>query len=371
MTPGRHVLMTTDAVGGVWTYTWTLAWTLAKKGWTSTIVSIGPAPRPDQFAPLLACPEIDLEITDLALEWQDPAGDDRQRALDYLSSLEDRLRPDIVHLNGYREACAGWRAPVVVAAHSCVGTWWRACRGGAPGGEWQQYLADVATGLASADRWVAPTAAFRDEIAGLYAPPNPGAVIWNGIAASPDASAPKEDFILAAGRLWDEAKNIDALSAAAADVDWPIRIAGDGGADSAGPLEWLGRLPHAELATVMQRAGIFVSPAVYEPFGLTVLEAAASGCALVLADIPTFRELWGGAALFVDPRSPAEIREALQRLCQDAGSRATLQHAARRRSRRYSLTMQAEAYAQLYQSLLARQTTPADLSLPSYAEVSA
>ena len=39
--------------------------------------------------------------------------------------------------------------------------------------------------------------------------------------------------------------------------------------------------------------------ALYEPFGLAVLEAAQAGCALVLSDIPTFRELWDGAALFV------------------------------------------------------------------------
>ncbi len=31
-------------------------------------------------------------------------------------------------------------------------------------------------------------------------------------------------------------------------------------------------------------------PARYEPFGLSVLEAALSGCALVLGDIPSLRE---------------------------------------------------------------------------------
>ena len=52
---------------------------------------------------------------------------------------------------------------------------------------------------------------------------------------------------------------------------------------------------------MMARTAVFVSPALYEPFGLAVLEAAQAGCALVLSDIPTFRELWDGVALFVAP----------------------------------------------------------------------
>ena len=58
----------------------------------------------------------------------------------------------------------------------------------------------------------------------------------------------------------------------------------------------------------MARAAIFVSSSVYEPFGLAVLEAAGSGAALVLSDIPTFRELWDEAALFAPPGDAAGIR---------------------------------------------------------------
>jgi len=51
----------------------------------------------------------------------------------------------------------------------------------------------------------------------------------------------------------------------------------------------------------MAGARVFASAARYEPFGLAVLEAAQAGCALVLSDIPSFRELWDGAAVFVAP----------------------------------------------------------------------
>ena len=72
---------------------------------------------------------------------------------------------------------------------------------------------------------------------------------------------------------------------------------------------------------VMQRwladAPVFASLALYEPFGLGVLEAAQAGCALVLSDIPTFRELWNGAALFVPPDDDAAIAGALDSLLWD------------------------------------------------------
>jgi glycosyltransferase involved in cell wall biosynthesis len=306
--------------------------------------------------PLLPHDGIDLLVADLELEWQDRQGRCRERVLSYLATMEKRLQPDIVHLNGYREACASWRAPVLVAAHSCVGSWWRSCRGGAPETEWRSYLSDVAAGLGAADRWVAPTAAFRDTVTKLYNPARKGEVIWNGIGALPEAGI-KEDFILSAGRLWDEAKNLRMMPVIADGLDWPIRIAGafqqsDGERVPPAGSEWLGDLPQAELLAWMRHAGIFISPAVYEPFGLTVLEAAASGCALVLADIPTFRELWDGVALFVDPRNPSEVQDALNKLSRHPVLRGQLQQAAKRRSTRYSVAVQADAYERLYLQML-------------------
>jgi glycosyltransferase involved in cell wall biosynthesis len=366
---GKHVLMTVDAVGGVWSYASCLARELETRGWSITLLTLGPAPRQDQFMPLLPHDGIDLQITDLELEWQDPEGRDRRRVLAYLAALEDTLRPDIVHLNGYREACAGWRAPVVLAAHSCVGSWWRSCRGEAPEAGWGDYLADVAAGLDAADRWVAPTAAFRDSIARLYQPQREGEVIWNGIAPLPEPPA-KEDFILAAGRLWDEAKNVGLLPVIAKGLDCPVRVAGPLQRSDGAPVspqagvEWLGDLPQGELLGWMGKAGIFVSPAVYEPFGLTVLEAAASGCALVLADIPSFRELWDGAALFVNPRDPGAVQAALNTLSRNPVLRSQLQRAARRRSARYGIAAQADAYERLYQQMLEGRPRLASVRLP-------
>lgn len=359
-----HVLMTADAVGGVWVYASSLAQELAKRGWRVTLVTLGPAPREDQFLPLLDYPQIDLEITDLLLEWQDPEGKDRGRTLAYMESLSRRLRPDIVHANGFREACAAWRAPVVVTAHSCVGSWWRACRDAEPEERWQLYLRDVRAALAGAERWVAPSAAFRDAMRQLYETPRAGRVIANGIAMLCGGPAPKEPFVLAAGRLWDEAKNIRALSRIAGQLDWPVHIAGPleetggGIAPHDGDSIWHGNLPHGEMLALMQRAAIFVSPALYEPFGLTVLEAAARGCALVLSDIPVFRELWNGAALFIEPRDPQSLRAALSALTRDGARRTSLQSAAKARAARFTLAAMTGGYERLYAEMLPQRMQP-------------
>ena len=130
----------------------------------------------------------------------------------------------------------------------------------------------------------------------------------------------------------------------------------------------LGELPRRELLALMARAGIYVAPAVYEPFGLAVLEAAGAGCALVLSDLPSFRELWSDAALFVDPRDENQLRATLQRLCADFELRRWLQQAAQRRAGRYSLEQMGEAYSDVYATLrideVTSQQTPISFPQP-------
>src|SRR2546423_272521 len=167
MTPPHRprILMTADAVGGVWTYATTLTRELCRRGFGVSLVSLGPRPRREQLDEIAHIDGLEFEATDLALEWMDPEARDFRRALDRLAVIEHRARPDIIHLNGYREAVGDWRAPRVVVAHSCVRSWWLACRGSEPSEpRWLDYMANVASGLAAADRWVAPTIAFRDVI---------------------------------------------------------------------------------------------------------------------------------------------------------------------------------------------------------------
>jgi glycosyltransferase involved in cell wall biosynthesis len=97
---------------------------------------------------------------------------------------------------------------------------------------------------------------------------------------------------------------------------------------------------------------VFVSAATFEPFGLAVLEAAAAGCAPVLSDIPTFRELWDGAAVFVDPADAAGFAEAIAAVADDPVRRRELGELAAQRASRFTPGATARGMAAIYSGLL-------------------
>jgi glycosyltransferase involved in cell wall biosynthesis len=97
---------------------------------------------------------------------------------------------------------------------------------------------------------------------------------------------------------------------------------------------------------------VFVSVARYEPFGLAVLEAAQAGLPLILSDIPTFRELWDGAAVFVAPDDDAGIADAIERVLADPAESARLAAAARRRAERYTVETMTAGVLGVYERIL-------------------
>jgi glycosyltransferase involved in cell wall biosynthesis len=86
-----------------------------------------------------------------------------------------------------------------------------------------------------------------------------------------------------------------------------------------------------------------------------VLEAAICGAALVLSTAPSFLELWGTAARFVDPDDVDGLAGTLLELIRDQRAREQLQSAARDRAAAYSRARMTEAYLGLYADLVAGQ----------------
>jgi glycosyltransferase involved in cell wall biosynthesis len=224
-----------------------------------------------------------------------------------------------------------------------------------------RYREEVARGLAGADLVVAPTRAMLDAIARHYGAPAQARVIPNGRSAARFTPQEKEALVLCAGRLWDAAKNASALDAAAQGLPWPVLLAGeDEHPDPArrgrrGPrhARALGHLTPAALAAFYARAAIYALPARYEPFGLSVLEAALAGCALVLGDIPSLRETWNGAAAFVDPDRPDRLRAVLLGVIEREELRARLSSQARSRALELGPERMADDYLAAYRDLAA------------------
>src|ERR1043166_6323337 len=142
------IVMTSDTVGGVWTYATSLASALAALDAKVHLVTMGPAARGAKRR-MLRHARVRLIESPLALEWQDPAGADLLNARRYLEDLEDAIQPDIVHLNSFREAHFDWLAPVLVVTHSCVNSWGLACNDTAwlSDSKWQRYTQAAVAGL--------------------------------------------------------------------------------------------------------------------------------------------------------------------------------------------------------------------------------
>ena len=184
-------------------------------------------------------------------------------------------------------------------------------------------------------------------------------VIYNGVAWSHRAHAQKQPFYLSAGRLWDEAKNLELIARVADKLPWPVLVAGERprSEDRASGLTLLGKLPRADLRRLMTSASVFLHPARYEPFGLAPLEAALSGAALILGDIASLREVWASSALFVSPDRPQELLEAARALALDHELRGEFRARARRRALFYSTAAMAREYSAAYRELLAETTS--------------
>jgi glycogen(starch) synthase len=360
-----RVLMTADTIGGVWTYAVELARGLAEQQVEIALATMGAPLEDGQRRDIAALGNVELFESRYRLEWMQ-AWDEVRAAGDWLLEVAARVQPDVIHLNNYVHATLPWPAPKMVVAHSDVLSWWRAVKGEDAPPEWDEYRRAVTGGLRRADVVVAPTRSALGDIARHYGPMRRMELIPNGrdLAFLP---TPKEKYVFSSGRLWDEAKNMATLANVAGELPWPVRVAGDaqepgGRRATFRNVELLGRLDAALMAEHFRRAAIYCLPARYEPFGLSVLEAALSGCALVLGDIPSLRELWDGAAVFVCPSNARALRSAIEDLINDERKWRELANRARARSQRFTTPQMVASYHSLYTEL-AGTAAPATESL--------
>jgi glycosyltransferase involved in cell wall biosynthesis len=347
----RRILMTLDAVGGIWQYAIALAVQMKLTGDVVILVGCGPQPRSEQLE------QIETAAT---LHWlQSPplwmAGSERD--LDLLPVELSRLVHDneinVVHLNEVGQAIGlALPCPIVAVSHSCTTTWFNAVRRSPPPRSWEWHRECTYAALRRADLIVAPSASHARALAACYGPAACHAVVHNAVA--PDTVLNRrEDFVFAASRWWDAGKNGQILDAAASQTVWPIIAAGptlgpNGDRISFRHAQSIGSVSNIAVRRLSSRSGIFVSPSIYEPFGLAALEAAAAGTPLVLADIPTYRELWSDAALFFPPDDAEALAKTLNAACADRELRRALGEAALRRSRVFTLERQVTAMHAVY-----------------------
>ena len=356
--------MTADTVGGVWSYA--LGLCAALPDIRFVLATLGPRPRPAQRAAVARLDNVILAESDFRLEWMSGGEADVASSRRWLEMLADRHAVDLVHINGYAQARLDGAHPVIVVAHSDVLSWWRAVHGEAPHPPRGMSIAGTSSaGCAPPPGWWRRPRAVLDDLRRDYGLPlRNAAIIANGVDVGAFSAAPKRPVIMAAGRIWDEAKNLRLLDDIAPLLAWPVEIAGETVHPEHGAAELrharaLGVLDAAEMRQRLAEAAIYAAPAHYEPFGLGILEAAAAGCALVLGDIASLRETWDGAAIFLPAHDAGRWRAALSHLIDDRGECRRLPLAARARARHFTLARTALCYRALYREVAGECARPA------------
>ena len=368
-----RVLITADTVGGIWTYTRDLVTGLVRRGVEVTLVSFGHIPEPRQLAWTEGLRNLDFRPTAFRLEWMQDSADDIAASSEYLLGVIRETSPEVLHLNQFCYGALNVEIPKIVVAHSDVVSWWVAVHGEPPQrSPWIDWYREVVQcGLDGATTVIAPSRWMLSQIEAYYGPRHQSSVIYNG--RNPQCFNPhtsKEDVVLTVGRLWDSAKQVSLLTEY--DCGWPLVIAGETQhpdeayrGDSTrivceGTLELKGKQNPEQLQSLFSRAAIYAAPSRYEPFGLALVEAALSRCAIVANDIPSFRELWGETVCYFTANDAASSRDAILEL---ANNKVLRRHYAElaylRARRRYTADRMVDEYLQTYASLSEQWTVAA------------
>ncbi|WP_034256928.1 glycosyltransferase [Adhaeribacter aquaticus] len=355
------ILMTADTIGGVWTYSLELLAALGAENIEVALATMGAPLSVFQQEQVKELPFVQVYESNFKLEWMENPWTDVEAAGQWLLDIKNEFNPDVIHLNNFPHGNLNWGKPVVMVVHSCVKSWWQAVKNEPAPESWNTYQEKVGEGLRAADLVVAPSKAMLAEAVALYGPFKKQRVIYNGRNTDNFRYGKKEPFVFSMGRIWDEAKNIQALAEVAASLSWPVYVAGETAHPDSGKdlpfrnIRFLGKLNEVEIKEYLSRASIFALPAKYEPFGLSALEAANSGCALVLGKIPSQQEIWEQAATYVNPNNPDELKTSLNNLIEDEFIRNIMSFRAIQRGLKYSGKQKAFEYYRVYHQLISER----------------
>jgi glycosyltransferase involved in cell wall biosynthesis len=115
-----------------------------------------------------------------------------------------------------------------------------------------------------------------------------------------------------------------------------------------GHVRFAGYVPREHMPSLYSAASVFALPALYEGFGLPVIEAMACGSPVLTSNVSATAEVAGDAALLVDPHSVSAIRNALRALLTDEVLRARLSRQGIARASGFSWARAAEETHAVY-----------------------
>ena len=168
-----------------------------------------------------------------------------------------------------------------------------------------------------------------------------GSEEWNGAAHVRRHGLEPGGYLVTVGRLEPRKNHLNLVRAHArlAEPRPPLAIVGQRDFDHdeafaevaalglGDSVKFLEDVTDAELPALLRHARAFVYPSFAEGFGMPVLEAMASGVAVVTSDTTALAEIAAGAALVADPNDPAAIAHAIEQVLFDGALRRRLANA--------------------------------------------
>src|SRR5580698_193505 len=363
-------------MSGSWTYTRELVTGLVTRGVRVTLVSFGEIPMPDQTSWMDLLHGLEYRPTAFRLEWMDEAPQDLRESSAFLASMVRELRPDLLHLHQFCHGDLPVDVPRVIMASGDLISWSEAVQGCTPQPtRWLKWYRDtIICGIAAADAVVAPSACMLNSIISTYSRPRRAAIIYPGrnpIFFNPYVS--KDDSVLSVGRLVDAGKQVFLLT----QHTHPFSVC-IVGAEQTIPVPQIpiradvkvstdqscvairGAQTEAQLRGLYSRAAIYAATSRYEPLGMAALDAAFSRCAIVANDIPSFREVWGDAALYFRTNDARSLAETLRELDADRALRHAYADRAYTRAReRFTTKRMIDDYLDLYRNLVSANSLAA------------
>ena len=120
-----------------------------------------------------------------------------------------------------------------------------------------------------------------------------------------------------------------------------------------GDVRFLGFVPQTVLRVFYKRAAAFLFPSLYEGFGLPPLEAMAHGTPVLTSNVSSMPEVFGNAALLVNPENVFDIARGIRQILTDDELRAALVDRGRELVARFSWQRSAAQVQRVYEDVLA------------------
>ncbi|HAR63289.1 MAG: hypothetical protein DKM50_00665 [Candidatus Margulisiibacteriota bacterium] len=352
--PIKRILMTGEITSTIWTYMMELIKALDEYNIEVVLAAMGGLLPDEQKEEIKKLANIKVYESNFKLEWMEKPWKDLEKAGKWLLMLEKLTKPDIIHCNSYVYGALPWHNPVVLVGHPYV--LHQLALQADVTKEHEKYYQHVQSSLDKAASIVVPTKQLLFMLEKKFGQLSRARIIRYSRNPSLFPLGKKNPFIFSSEETWNDIPSIETLNNIAPSLNWPIYIAKNSDVPGEKPNPYRNLLILDRLSSKLARswltsAAIYVLPSGNESFGFSVLEAALSGCVLVLGDTPSLRELWGDCAVYVARNDEEGLKTTLKFLitsrdfCQNIAARSHKQ------ALEYIPKNMAKSYISLYQEL--------------------